>query len=69
MADEMNKENTVEIPESVQAKAGELVREAYRLLTEQAKKLSDELSEFEREDESTRRRIHRGTRRTSGRIV
>lgn len=69
MADETSKKWAIEIPEQVQASAKDLVQEAFRVVAEQAKKLSEEFSEFEREDDATRRRIQRGVRRTSGRIV
>lgn len=69
MKKEAYNEAKIEIPEQVQVSASELVQDAFRLVSEQAKKLSEELSMFEKEDELTRRRIQRSVRRTSGRIV
>lgn len=63
------KENPFELSDETQKNAKELIADAFRLFADHTKNLADELTEFNKGREETRRRMRDGARRTSGRIV
>jgi hypothetical protein len=63
------KPSVLDIPETLQEDAKNLIKNAFQLFSQHTKDMSDELNEFNRRREETRRRIHDGAKRTSGRIV
>jgi hypothetical protein len=67
--EETRKPTMFEIPETLREEAKNLVANAFRLFAEQSKGISDELDEFDRKREETRRRIRARSKRTTGRIV
>lgn len=60
---------TVEVPETVQEEARNIVSEAFRLFADHTQRMADDLTEFNEKRRKVSEDIDRGVRRTSGRIV
>ena len=57
------------IPEETQERAREMIQSAFRSLEEHMKSVTEEVAEFTKRHQETRRRMQNGARKTSGRIV
>jgi len=69
MTKKSQKEIPFSIPEETQERAKKMVEDAFRNLEEYMKSVTDEVADFTRRHQETRRRMQNGARRTSGRIV
>ena len=59
----------VEIPETVQEEARSIVSGAFRLFADHTQRMTDDLTEFNKNRRKVSKNIESGIRRTSGRIV
>jgi hypothetical protein len=69
MVKEQEKPLQIDLPEDAKEKAKEMIDAAFRLFSDHAQNMADELAAFNRKRKEVRERIERGARRTSGRIV
>jgi hypothetical protein len=64
-----NSEKKDDTTESLQEDAKALIAGVFQLFAKHAEDMADDLREFNKKREETRRRIQSGGKRTSGRIV
>ena len=69
MAEGKEKLVQIDLSEDSIKKAKEMIDAAFRLFSDHAQNMADELAAFNRRRQEVRDRIERGARRTSSRIV
>jgi len=69
MTKKAEKEVPFSIPAETRERAKEFVENAVRDFSEQMKTLKEEVADFTKRHQETRRRVQNGARKTSGRIV
>lgn len=61
--------NAIDVPETVQEEARNIISGAFRLFADHNQRLADDLAEFNEQRRKVRENIAHGARRTTGRIV